>query len=235
MSIIPQPVTQNYNYQSLLTILSYNKSILTNGVIPKTDIFLRYSNKNYNVLADNSYKYTFVYNFDLNDFLNPTADSIKRAQVISHDQMSLNFGQNLTYFYGYKYIKERVYIPLRGVFTRIIRKKIYKTATVGYLYDLPSSTTTYSQEYGESGITLNYYMQSVIDALPGIVAECPVNMSEVQDFFPENYVTEYTYTDLQGNTTTKTASFTAIKYTLRNGDKKVLFFGTGLQEFIQEP
>ena len=57
-------------------------------------------------------------------------------------------------------------------------------------------------------------------------------MPNVQDYFPENYVTQYTYTDLQGNTTTKTASFTAIKYTLENGIKKVLFFGTGLQEYI---
>jgi hypothetical protein len=75
-------------------------------------------------------------------------------------------------------------------------------------------------------------MQTVIDALPGIVERCPVNMNEVQDYFPENYLTEYTYTDLQGNTTTKTSAFTAIKYTLKNGSKKVLFFGTGLQEFI---
>jgi hypothetical protein len=75
-------------------------------------------------------------------------------------------------------------------------------------------------------------MQSVIDALPGIVAKCPVNMNGVQDYFPENYLTDYIYTDLQGNTTTKTSSFTALKYTLTNGTKKVLFFGTGLQEYI---
>jgi hypothetical protein len=234
MSIIPQPVTQNYNYQTLLTILSYNKSILTNNITPKTEIFVRYKNNNYDVLAGNSFKYTFVYNFDLNDFLNPTADSIKRAQVISHDQMSLNFGADLMYFSKYQYYIKETYVWFKGIIRQLMRKEIYNTVTVGYLYDLPSSATTYSQEYGESGITLTYYMQSVIDALPGIVERCPVNMNEVQDFFPENYLTDYTYTDLQGNTTTKTSSFTAIKYTLKNGTKKVLFFGTGLQEFVTD-
>jgi len=45
---------------------------------------------------------------------------------------------------------------------------------------------------------------------------------------------EYDYTDLLGQTTKKTASFTAIKYT-NNGIQQVLFFGTGLQEFVQPP
>lgn len=232
MSIIPQPVTQNYNYQTLITILSYNKSILTNGITPKTNIFLRYKNKNYDILDGNSFKYTFVYNFDLKDFVNPSTASIKRAQVICHDQMSLNFGADLMYFSKYQYYIKETYIWFKGFVRQLMRRKIYNTATIGYLYGLPSSTTTYSKQYGEEGITLNYYMQTVIDALPGIVERCPVNMNEVQDYFPENYVTDYTYTDLQGNTTTKTSSFTAIKYTLKNGSKKVLFFGTGLQEFI---
>ncbi len=231
-SIIQQPVTQNYIYQTLISILSNDKTILLNGITPDTEIFLRYKNKNFTILRDNGYKYCFVYNFDLNDFLNPSADSIKRAEVISHDQMSINFGTNLSYISGYQNLIINTYFFFRGSFRQVVKKPIFKAVTIGYLYNLPASETTYSQQYGTNGITLKDYMQSVIDALPTIVDQCPVDMNQVQDYYPQNYVTNYTYTDLQGNTTTKTASFTAIKYTHYNGSKKVLFFGTGLQEYI---
>ena len=187
-------------------MLSSDKSILSNGVTPNTSIFLQYKNNNYDILKGNGFKYTFVYNFDLSDFLNPTADSIKRAQVISHEQMSINFNTNLTYFNGYQYYIRESYIAFKGIFRQLMRREIYNTATVGYLYDVSASATTYSQQYLTNGITLKDYMQSVINALPGIVSQCPVNMQNVQDYFPENYVTNYIYTDLQGNTTTKTSS-----------------------------
>ena len=228
MSIIQQPVTANYIYQTLITLLSKDKSILSNGVTPITDIFLQYKNNNFEVLKGNGYKYTFVYNFELNDFLNPSTESIKRAQVISHEQMTTNFGANLMYFSGYQYYTNKVVRPFKKAYSQLMRKDVYNTVTIDYLYNLPN---VYSKQYGTNGITLKDYMQTVITALPGIVAECPVDLNKVQDYFPENYVTSYTYTDLQGNTTTKTASFTAIKYT-QNGSKKVLFLGTGLQEFV---
>jgi hypothetical protein len=231
-SLISEPVTQNYIYQTLITILTSDKSILQNGVSPKTEIFLQYKNKNFDILRENGFKYCFVYNFNLNDFLNPTEDSIKNAEVISHEQMDTNFGANLSYFNGYEYYIKYTYKYLGRLAGQLMRKPIYKTATVGYLYSSPFSKALYSQQYGSNGITLENYMDSVIKALPGIVAECPVNMNNVQDYFPENYISDYTYTDLQGNTTTKTGTFTAIKYTLENGSQKVLFFGTGLQEFI---
>ena len=146
--------------------------------------------------------------------------------------MSSNFGANLTYFNGYQYYKKESYIPFKGIYRQMMRREIYNTSTVGYLYSNPNYETTYSQQYGPNGITLKNYMQTVINSLPGIVAKCPVNMSDVQYHYPESYITDYPYTDLQGNTTTKTASFTATKYNLPNGNNKVIFFGTGLQEFI---
>jgi hypothetical protein len=231
-SLINEPVTQNYIYQTLITVLTNEKAILRNGITPKTEIFLQYKNKNYNILSNNGFKYCFVYNFDLTDFINPTEDSIKNAEVISHEQMELNFEATLSYINSYQYYIKEVYRSFGGLSKQLMRKPIYKTATVGYLYSSPFSKALHSQQYGTNGITLENYMDSVIKALPGIVSQCPVNMNNVQDYFPENYVTEYTYTDLQGNTTIKTASFTAIKYTTQNGTQKVLFFGTGLQEYI---
>jgi len=57
------------------------------------------------------------------------------------------------------------------------------------------------------------------------------------DFHPVFDVIEYKYTDLLGNETKKTSTFGTIKYSFYDKSKnrtvyKVLFFGTGLQEFI---
>ena len=73
-------------------------------------------------------------------------------------------------------------------------------------------------------------------------------MSKVDEYHPEYFVTDYSYIDLQGNPTTKTSTFGAIKYTYhkcksksKNKSKKccpekckhkVIFWGTGLSEFI---
>ena len=56
-------------------------------------------------------------------------------------------------------------------------------------------------------------------------------MTKTIEYHPYSYIYEYDYIDLFGNSTKKIATFTAIKYTV-NGDKKVLFFGTGLQEYV---
>jgi hypothetical protein len=232
MALINQPVTENYIYQTLISILTSNKTILSNGVNPNTEIFLQYKNNNYDALKENGYKYTFVYNFELDDFLIPTAESIKRAEVISHDQMSINFGANLFSFNRYQNFTKKNYILLGGIYEEEpIRKEIYNIATVGSLYNLPDM---YSKQYPieeyENGITLKTYMQTVINELPVIVDNCH-DMTNVQEYYPVNYIYEYNYTDLLGQSTKKTATFTAIKYTF-NGLKKVLFLGTGLQEFV---
>lgn len=172
-----------------------------NGIHPKTDMFLQYMNHNYETLKRNGYKYNFVFNFLLSDFINPDVETIKSTEVISHDQMSLNFGGNL--YPG-------------------------KTATIGYLYD---STNSHSKQY-PNGITLKDYMESIIRILPPIVKACPLNIGDIQEYYPQSYIHEYEYLDLMGNMSTKTASFNAIKYT-HKGIQKVILFGTGLQEFVQ--
>lgn len=199
-SLIRDPVTQNYIYQSMITTLCSHKDILANGIHPKTDLFLQYMNHNYETLKNNGYKYNFVFNFLLSDFINSDEETIKRTEVISHDQMSLNFGVDL--YHG-------------------------KTATIGSLFN---SLNSHSKQF-PNGITLKDYMESIIRILPPIVKACPVNIGEIQEYYPQSYIHEYNYLDLMGNMTTKTASFTAIKYT-HKGIQKVILFGTGLQEFV---
>jgi len=161
--------------------------------------------------------------------LYPSADTIKRAEVISHDQMSINFGANLMHSIGTRMFLQKNYVIFNKIYSQqLAQKEFFITSTIGYLSNLPD---IYSKQYGNSGITLKSYMNAVIEALPEIVQQCPVDISKVQEYYPINYVIDFPYTDLEGNATTKTATFTAIKYTC-NGVQKVLFLGTGLQEVL---
>lgn len=231
MSTIQQPVTQNHNYQTMMSALCTQKDILANGVTPNTELFLQLHNNNYDTLSGNGHKYNFVYNFLLSDFINSDTDKIKRTQVISHDQMTLNFDAKLVYFDGFQTVYRRINRAFQRSYNQYFQVPIYKTATIGDLYHLPSSATNYSKEYSTNGITLRDYMQTVIDELPEIVNNCTVDLNIIQEYYPQNYVYEYNYTDLLGQKTKKTASFTAIKYT-NKGIQQVLFFGTGLQEYV---
>ena len=235
ISTITQPVTENYIYQTMITILSNDKSITINGVESDSEFFLRYSNIIYNNLKNNGYKYVFVYDFDLDSFVRGTQTDIENCKIISHDQIHINFGSSLSMF-GYKQpYYETEYTPFKNQLRqyKVLKSRdVYTTVTPGYLYNKASSSTTYSQQYGTIGATLQTYMATVIAQLPGLVKSCPLDMNAVQYHKPISYVADYNYVDLLGQQTVKTATFTAIKYMSNNGSKRVLFFGTGLQEYV---
>ena len=235
ISTIQQPVTENYIYQTMITLLSNEKSITINGIDSETELFLRYSNNIYENLKNNGYKYVFVYDFDLDSFVSGTTRDIENCKIISHDQIHLNFSASLSridYKQSY-YETEKISFKNRLRSVQVLKyKDIYTTVTPGYLYNKPSSATTYSQQYGKTGASLKTYMDTVIAQLPGLVKKCPLNMNNVQDYKPVSYVADYDYVDLLGNKTIKTATFTAMNYKLTNGVRRVLFFGTGLQEYV---
>ena len=211
MSII-QPVTQNYKFQSFSTIIASKKKIKKGQMNPLNPLVIKYNNTNYIELVQNNYKYTFVYEFNLKDFLNPTAESVSRSKFISHDQIRLNFNTDL-----------------------FVSK--HKILTPGYIKNNLELSSRLSNQYGAKGITLGYYNDSIITGLPEIIKKYPFNMANMDDFHPVFDVINYTYTDLLGNKTIKTATFASIKYNVYNKSKKinvpkVLFWGTGLQEFI---
>ena len=235
ISTIDQPVTENYIYQTMITMLSNDKSLTSNGVNFDSEFFLRYSNSNYENLQNNGYKYVFTYDFDLASFVRGTQTDIENCKIISHDQIHLNFGANLT-MYGYKQpYYETLYTPFKNQLRsyQVLKSRdIYTSVTPGYLYNNTSSSTTYSQQYGTNGATLQTYMATVIAQLPGLVKSCPLDMNTVQYHKPISYVSDYNYVDLLGQETVKTATFTAIKYMSNNRSKRVLIFGTGLQEYV---
>lgn len=234
ISTIQQPVTENYIYQTMISNLSYDASIIGNGVSSDSNFFLRYSNGIYENLVSNGYKYVFVYNFSLDNFINATTNNITKNEVITHDQMHLNFGASLRKFSNKRYYYVTKYTEFKRQlrpYKELASQDIYATVTIGDLYNDTNSATTYSKQYGSAGASLKDYMETVILELPDIVRGCPFDMTKTLEYHPYSYIYEYDYIDLLGNATKKIATFTAIKYTA-NGDKKVLFFGTGLQEYV---
>ena len=194
-----EPVTQKYINQAMIAVLCNQEEILANGINSKTSIVMKFKNNNYNTYRQNRFKYNFMYNFLLSDFANSDSTNIKRVEVISHDEMSLNFGADL----------------------------YSNTTTIGDLLNSPISAN-HSKQY-PNGITLKQYLEVNVDILPKIVRACPVNIKDIQEYYPQSYFYEYQYMDLMGSVTMKTSSFTAIKYTTK-GIQKVVLFGTGLQE-----
>jgi len=212
MSNIPQPVTENYKFQAFTTIISNKKNIKKREMTPLYPLVTKYNNTNYKELVENKFKYMFVYEFDLEDFLNPSADSVSRARFISHDQIRLNFGADL--FVS----KNQILTP----------GDVQRSSTL---------SSRLSNQYGNTGITLGKYIVSVIFGLPLIIKKFPFNMANMEDFHPVFDVIDYPYVDLLGNVTVKTTTFAAMKYSYYSKHKKrivskVLFWGTGLQEFI---
>jgi hypothetical protein len=211
-NIIINSVTENYKFQSFSTEIAAKKEIKKGEMTPLYPLVVQYNNTNYKEFRQNREKYTFVYDFDLEDFMNPTKESVSRARFISHAQVALNYYTDLI-------------TPKRGILTP------------GYIKNSPHLSKKLSRQYGSKGITLGVYNDSIINGLPEIIKKYPFNLRDMADFHPVFDVIEYKYIDLLGNETKKTATFGTIKYSFYDKSKnrtvyKVLFWGTGLQEFI---
>lgn len=220
--MIPFPVSQNFRAQTLGYKFTVDKKFLQRPVRPNNEIFTQTNNLNYPIFSNNFYQYNFVYIFNLDDFVNPTPEKMRRAEHVAHDQIRLNFRVDL--------------ITPSG-----------KTITPGYILDHPEIFNNYSVQYGKEGIQLKTYEQYVINQLPTILNVWPVNMEKVAYNHPEYNISEFDYIDLKGNMTKKTGTFGAIKYIHHHYDccgrtacnrlcqDKVIFWGTGLKEYIPLP
>jgi hypothetical protein len=206
MSIILQPITTNYLFQTLGTYLTINSDELTKGINPTSRIIRKLQNSNYYDYKKNDFKYMFVYNFTLDDFVNCNAE---RAEVIAVDTIRLNFYTDLLLPNG-------------------------KTITLDYIRGNPELANKYSIQYGKNGIQQITYVNELIDiTLPQILSQCPINMKSTNEFNPEYYLTKYDFVALDGKTTQKVSNVAVIKYTTKVDGKpvqKVILFGTGLEE-----
>lgn len=207
MSSIPFPVSENFKTQTLGYKFTVDKNFLKKKISPDDQIFLDIRNRTYPIFEQNFYQYQFVYIIDLDSFVNPTPEKMRNVQHVSHDQIRLNFQTNLILENG-------------------------ETITPGYILDHPNVGNKYSIQAKKQGIQLKDYELYVINGLPEILSLWPVDMRLVDYNHPEFNISEFNYIDLYGNETKKTGTFSAIKYVDYEFKDKVLFWGTGLKEFI---
>lgn len=205
MSVIPVPLTTNYIFQICASTLTSNTTILEEGVTPLTKIFVQLRNSNYYDFSQNSFKYMFVYTCSLSNFVNCRPEN---CEVISQDQLRLNYQTDLVRPNG-------------------------KTLVLKNCVNDPALARKYSVQYGIDGLNMGDYVRlSSIPALSTIMSECPVDMQGVPMYCPQIYVAKYIRLDPDGKKTEKTSNICAIKYMGQDKKPKVIFFGSGLQEFI---
>lgn len=162
---------KNYIFITFGNTITFDKEIFEKGITPETKIVYQLNNSNYYDLSKNSYRFLFIYDFKLDDFINLTNNI--NPIIISQDQIRLNFNTPLV-------IKPNKYLKLNYILTH------------------PKLSNKYSIQYGESGITLGKYTEGIIKLLQTIANKCPVNMSKINEYHPEYYVCDYDYLDLDG-------------------------------------
>ena len=206
MSGIPQPITANYIFQTLGTIFSFDKPQVKT-ITPESPCILSSRNTTFAELEQNSYKYQFIYKYDLANFVEGKTDPVIAGNVIilSHDQIRLNYE-----------------IP------------IVPELTINGILENPEFSSHLPQEdcSGTLGITAGQYVKSIQQALPTILSQCPVDVTAIANFHPVYYLGEYTFTTICGEITTKTSTAGIMRYRECSPGSpiKVLLWGTGLVE-----
>uniref|UniRef100_A0A6C0K220 Uncharacterized protein n=1 Tax=viral metagenome TaxID=1070528 RepID=A0A6C0K220_9ZZZZ len=207
MSSIPQPITANYIFQTLGTLFSSDKKQVQT-IHPTSPCILSSRNTTYLELEQNSFKYQFIYKYDIDDFIKgKTSPEIAgNVIILSHDQIRLNYE-----------------IPL-----------VPSLTINGILLNPELSSHTPQQACTPplSGITAGEYVFKIQQALPTILSECPVDVTGIADFHPVYYIGEYTFTTICGESTTKTSTTGVMRYKECSPGCpiKVLLWGTGLIE-----
>lgn len=216
MSTIPFPVTSNHKFQIFNFAVVNDPTLSTQKVNPNYPPINKINNHSYEMMKENSYKYTACQLFDLDAFADPSIEKTKLTEIIAHDQIRFNFNTKL-----------------------ILPNK--QTIRYGDILNDPTSYNTYSIQYGKEGINLQTYINILIEALYQHVIQCPVDMRLVDYDHPVFYTVDYIFTDLKGNKTIKTSTNAAYKFIQHTCNKKdgakcnccskVLRWGTGLEEF----
>lgn len=206
MSIIPQPITANYIFQTLGTLFSFDRPQVKT-IQPESPCILSSRNTTFLELQQNSYKYQFIYKYDLTDFVAGKTDPVIAGKVIilSHDQIRLNYT-----------------IPL-----------VPEITINGILENSEFSSHLPLQDCsGGEGITAGQYVKSIQQALPIILSDCPVDVTAIANFHPVYYIGSYTFTTVCGEPTTKTSTTGIMRYRecSPGAPVKVLLWGTGLIE-----
>lgn len=203
---IPLPITANYVFQTLGTLFSSDKKQVKT-IRPTSPCILSSRNTTFLELEQNSYKYQFIYLYDLDDFVagatNPQIAG--NVVILSHDQIRLNYE-----------------IPLENNLTI---NDILASAEL-------SSHTAQEDCSPATALNAGEYVTAIQEALPTILSQCPVDVPLIADFHPVYYLGDYTFVTVCGQSTTKTATSAVMRFRscLPGRPIKVLLWGTGLEE-----
>jgi len=175
-------------------------NILKNGITPLTYFVRSLRSTNYAALAAINYRYVAVLSMPLSVFNDVIAQS-GSIQVISHDQIRLNYQQLLS--------DNGANIRTFSNFT---------------------SSPVLSVQAGVTGATLGEYATSVKDAVAYSCTECPVDMNVIEPMQPVFYLTTYNILNIVTNTTSpKTSQNACMKYSV-NGQQRILLVGVGVTQ-----
>lgn len=207
--LIQNAMTTNYLFQAFSTATLLNRNITQNGISPNSPIVVSCRNSDYNDFAANGYKYLFTFDMPLSDFVENTADSAKRANIINHDNLSINY-----------------FTPLIGADK--------SNLTLGKILSDPLLTSKQPIQNHLNGPSLEEYTTSVVQAFNSIVGQCPHNMADVDYFQQRYYLPSYRFLAIGTNQfSEKTSIVMVMKYrhTATNTDR-VVMCGGGLQQIV---
>lgn len=206
---IQQPLTGNYSLSTFVALLLLDRKMTERGLVPNHPLINSLRNSDYNDFVANGFKYLFIFNLTLEDYLANTFDSIKKTQLISYDQVALNY-----------------FTPLMGTNKSIL--------TFGSILANPLLCVKRPIQNHATGAPLGEWINSVVNGLSQIVTSNPHNMEDVDYYQPRFYLSTYTVLSPSTNQeTTKTSVIMVMKYkNLATNTDCVCLAGTGLIQII---
>lgn len=205
---IANAMTTNYIFNHLVTTLVLDKNYTAQGLYPNMPVIASSKNTDYIDFVANGFKYVFIFEHDLNDLLENSFDSIKRAKLISYDPVAINY-----------------FTPLINADKSVL--------TFGQILSNPLLNTKRPIQNHVSGANLGDWTTSVVNALRTIISHCPYDMDTVGEYQPRFFVPTYQILSASENIQTKKTSIIMfMKYKTAAGVWKVLHMGGGLQQII---
>jgi hypothetical protein len=209
VELIQAPMTTNYIFQTFTTSVIMDRKLIQNGLHPNMPLVVSCRNTDYNDFQANGFKYIFIFETPLADFLDNSDESIKRSKIINYEQVSLNY-----------------YTPL-----------VNQNRSIMTLGQILSDPLLYSKKPLQNylhGPNFGTYCNSVVIAYRTIVASCPYDMTDVDYYQPRYYLAKYPILGIASNVETlKESIIMVMKYkNTTTGQDCVLLCGGGLMQIV---
>lgn len=196
------PTAAATTFQAFSSAITINPGLVKN-LVPTSALCQSIRSANYVTLADYNFEYTFVWKFNIEDYINNTLESVGNAFPISHDQIRLNFNTSLTKSNG-----------------QVIQLK-----------ELLNSTQ-YSNQLNTSGITLGEYANGLRNGITVVGSQNPIDVTKINVNQPYYYNATFPILTVSGSVVQKTAIFGVMTFMNNSNQKQVLLWGIGIQDIV---